>query len=83
LRALRDASGCAWIVRLNGTQLKPADYKEKPIDHPYNAFLGKPENYACFSCPAGTVGDGLNQLAITLDRGDPMPVEYLDLVLGA
>ena len=83
VRGLGDARGCGWNVRLNGTVLKPAEYVAKPIDHPYNAFLGKPEEYACFACPAGTARDGMNHLAISLERGGPLAVEYLDLVLEA
>jgi hypothetical protein len=80
LRALQDASGRAWTVSLNGTQLKAADYVAKPIDHPYDAFLGQPGEYACFSCPPGIARDGLNQIAVSIERGDPLTVAYLDLV---
>ena len=80
LRALRDASGCAWTVKLNGTQLDPTDYVAKPIDHPYNAFLGNAGEYACFSCPPGIARDGFNQITVSMDQGDPLTVSYLDLV---
>jgi hypothetical protein len=80
LRALRDASGCTWTVKLNGTQLEATDYVAKPIDHPYDAFLGQAGEYACFSCALGIARDGLNQIAVSMDRGDPLTVAYLDLV---
>jgi hypothetical protein len=83
LRTLADSSACAWTVRWNGVQLKPAAYVAKPIHHPYDAFLGRQENYACFTIPPGVVGDGGNQLSVVMDRGEPMRVEYLDLVLSA
>jgi hypothetical protein len=80
LRALQGASGRTWSVKLNGTQLEAADYVAKPIDHPYDAFLGQASEYACFSCPPGIARDGLNQVAVSMEQGDPLTVEYLDLV---
>jgi hypothetical protein len=82
LRCLRDASGSTWTVSLNGTKLQSTDYVAKPIENPYNAFLGQPGEYACFSCPPGIARDGHNELAVTMDHGDPLTVEYLDLVFS-
>jgi hypothetical protein len=82
LRGLRDASGSTWTVSLNGTKLQPSDYVAKPIENPYNAYLGQPSEYACFSCPPGIARDGHNELAVTMDHGDPLTVEYLDLVFS-
>jgi hypothetical protein len=69
-------------VSLNGTKLQPSDYVAKPIENPYNAYLGQPSEYACFSCPPGIARDGHNELAVTMDHGDPLTVEYLDLVFS-
>jgi hypothetical protein len=80
LRALRDVSGCTWTVKLNGTKLEAANYVAKPIDHPYDAFLGHPSDFACFYCPPGIARDGLNQITVSMDGGDPSTVGYLDLV---
>jgi hypothetical protein len=82
LRCLRDASGSTWTLSLNGTKLAPIDYVAKPIENPYNAYLGEPGEYACFSCPPGIARDGHNELAVTMDHGDPLTVEYLDLVFS-
>jgi hypothetical protein len=83
LRSLDRAAEGAWTVRLNGAPLKRVAHVAKPIEHPYNAFLGSPEEFACFACPSGCAGDGVNQLSITLDKGGRMRVVYLDLVLEA
>jgi hypothetical protein len=82
LRARDNAAACSWTIQINKEALIPADYIEKPINHPYDAGLGKPENYACFLCPPGIAGDGQNELSITMNKGNTMVVEYLDLVLG-
>ncbi len=79
LRSQLNAQGRAWSVSLNGTKLEPTEYVAKPIDNPYDAFLGEPGQFACFSCPAGIARDGLNELSITMDQGDPLTIEYLDL----
>lgn len=81
LRATQNAQGRNWNVILNGTKLEPAPYVAKPIDAPYDAYLGQPDQYACFSCPSGSIHDGRNELTIQME-GDPATVEYLDLVLG-
>jgi hypothetical protein len=79
LRSQQNAERRAWSVSLNGTNLEPTEYVAKPIDNPYDAYLGEPGQYACFSCPPGIARDGLNELSITMDHGDPLTVEYLDL----
>jgi hypothetical protein len=81
LRTLNDSSGCQWIVRVNGTVLERRPYVAKPIEHPYNAALGQPNEYACFRCPRKLVRDGMNEVAVTMEEGAPVTVEYLDLVL--
>jgi hypothetical protein len=77
----RNSSQCQWAAKLNGTALVPADFVRKPLDHPYEAGLGQPDQYACFTCPRTAVGDGPNRIALTLIDGDPVSVEYVDLVL--
>jgi hypothetical protein len=79
LRAAQNAEGRAWSVSLNGMELEATEYVAKPIENPYSAYLGQPDQYACFSCPPGIVRDGLNELKITMDHGDPLTIEYLDL----
>ena len=81
LRTLNDSAGCQWIVRVNGTALERRPYVAKPIEHPYNAALGQPNEYACFRCPRKLVRDGMNEVAVTMEEGAPVTVEYLDLVL--
>ncbi len=83
LRTVISAQGRTWRVSLNGMKLESTEYVAKPIDNPYNGYLGQPDQYACFLCPPDIVRDGLNDLTITMGRGDPIVVEYLDLVLGA
>jgi hypothetical protein len=81
LRTARDASDRRWGVTLNETELEPTHFVRKPLDHPYEAGLGKPSQYACFACPRAAVRDGPNRIAITCKDGGPATVEYLDLVL--
>jgi hypothetical protein len=76
-----DCSGCRWSVALNETPLTPTGFVRKPLDHPYEAGLGEPGQYACFTCPRSAVVDGRNTIRITLSQGGPATVQYLDLVL--
>ena len=81
LMTKEDSSKCRWTVKLNGAGLERTEFVSKPIDHPYEAGLGEPKQYACFACPRALVEDGLNRIAITLDHGGPVTVKYIDLVL--
>ena len=81
LMTKEDSSSRQWMVKVNGATLPHRDFIRKPLDHPYDAGLGAPENYVCFTCPPALVRDGLNRVAIVLENGKPATVQYLDLVL--
>jgi hypothetical protein len=68
-------------VELNGTALEPAAFIRKPIEHPYESFLGEPEQFACFHCPRLLVRAGENVVTVRLSRGGPAKLIYLDVVL--
>jgi hypothetical protein len=71
----------AWEVTVNGLPLAPSPFVRKPIDHPYEGYLGEPGEYACFACPRTAVREGTNAVQVTLKQGDPTKLIYLDLVL--
>ncbi len=81
LMTQKDSSACRWTVTLNGQKLTATKFVAKPLDHPYDAALGQPNQYACFTCPRALAKDGPNQLAIRLDEGGPALLQYLDIVL--
>jgi len=81
LRTTGDSSGCGWTVKVNETPLEPTEFVRKPLDHPYEAGLGEPNQYACFACPRAAVRDGVNRIAVTCAEGAPATIEYVDLVL--
>jgi len=81
LRTTDDSSGCRWTVKVNGSPLVPTAFVRKPLDHPYEAGLGEPSQYACFTCPRAAVRDGVNRIAITCEEGPPVTLEYVDVVL--
>lgn len=69
------------MVKVNGVTLEPTGYVAKPIDHPYDAGIAAPENYACFKCPRQVVQEGLNRIAVILEHGGPATVQSIDLAL--
>ena len=81
LMTAEDTSKCRWMVKVNGTTLDATDYIHKPLDHPYEAGMGQPNEYACFKCPRGLVRNGINKIALILEDGGPVTVRYLDLTL--
>ncbi|MBN2308859.1 MAG: hypothetical protein JXR94_07820 [Candidatus Hydrogenedentes bacterium] len=81
LFTLEPSSECRWRVSVNGVELAPTDFVMKPIDHPYDGGIGKPDQYACFACPRAAVQPGDNAIRIELEQGAPASIEYIDLVL--
>ena len=81
LMTIEDTSKCRWMVKVNGTTLAPTAYVDKPLAHPYESGMTEPGNYACFKCPRPLVRDGINKIALILENGRPMTVQYWDLVL--
>jgi len=77
----RSCAGKQWMAKMNGATLKPIPYVHKPLDHPYEAGLGDPNQYACFECPRSEIRDGINRIAIILERGARADIQYLDVVL--
>ncbi len=67
----------------HGTSLIRREFAAKPLAHPYDGGLGAPEQYACFTCPAALVMHGRNIIAVTLDGGPEITLQYVDLVLPA
>jgi len=76
-----DSMGCRWTVKVNGTELEKTQFVRKPLDHPYEAGLGRPNQYACFKCPRALAKAGPNRIQITLVEGASVTVRYVDLVL--
>ena len=83
LRLMADSpmTGRRWQVEINGVTLDPTGFVRKPIDHPYEGYLGEAEQYACFQCPRSAVRAGPNQIHVALTQGEPVKLIYIDLVL--
>ncbi len=81
LMAQAPMTGCHWKVAVNGVPLAGSPFKRKPIDHPYEGYLGEAGQYACFSCPRSAVRQGPNEVQVELTEGRAVMLIYLDLVL--
>jgi len=83
LRVMTDGDGTdlRWAIHVNGAALKSTGFVRKPLDHPYDAGMGEPAQYACSACPRSAVRNGLNEVTLRLDEGGPATVVYLDLTL--
>lgn len=66
---------------LNGTVLEATAFVNKPLDHPYEGYLGQPEEFACFTCPQAVIKDGTNTIYVTLQSGEKTKIIAIDLVL--
>lgn len=70
-------------IRLNGTVLSAAPFVAKPIDHPYEVWLGEPDEIVCFKVPRDLVRSGPNEIEFLLKTGIRVPLIWLDLTLPA
>ena len=80
-RSPEDISDRGLEGKLNGQPLKPAPFQPKPIDHPYDAWLGTPEEFACFHVPHALVKKGENEIEFLVTAGIRVKLRYLDLTL--
>ena len=81
VRTQEDGAVCDWTVTLNRQRLAPARFVLKPLVHPYDAALGDSSQYVAFRVPRACLRDGFNSFVVRLDRGGPVTVDYVDLVL--
>lgn len=65
-------------VRFNGVVLKRIPYVEKPLPHPYDAWLGRAEENQCFALPVDTAIRGVNSVEVTVKMGIRVRIIYLD-----
>jgi len=68
-----------WRATLNGQELAPTDDVSEPYPNPYPPMLGRPEELRAWLVPANLLRDGLNQIEVTLQSGDPAQLAFLDL----
>ena len=81
LRSEEDISDRAFRVSLNGAELKAVDYVDKPLPHPYAAYLGTRKEHACFACPRSVVKSGTNKVEVTVLKGIRVKLIFVDLTL--
>jgi hypothetical protein len=77
----RDRLAGTVTAAVNARPLAAAAFVAKPLPSDYDAWLGAEDEFACFSVPAGTLGDGANEIEIELADGAPAALIYLDLTL--
>ncbi|MCX7017284.1 MAG: hypothetical protein NTW86_32770, partial [Candidatus Sumerlaeota bacterium] len=81
LRAEGEIGDRNWRVSANGVELAPTAYVRKPLDHPYEGYLGEPGEHACFTCPRSAVRSGDNEIRVAFTQGETVKLIYLDLTL--
>lgn len=81
LMASRPDEGRAWRVLFNDSPLALVPFIEKPLDHPYDAGIGEPGQYACFALPRALVRAGDNRIDIQLQSGAATEIQHIDFVL--
>jgi len=81
VQATRPLGGSRWQAALNGTPLEPTDDVSEPYPNPYPVALGDPSHYRAWLVPAGLCRPGTNRIDLTMTRGKPVRLCYLDLAI--
>lgn len=74
--------GRKWRAAFNGTVLSAIGFVARPLDDPYGATVGEPDQYACFALPRAVVRDGRNEIELHLEEGPAANIQYIDFALG-
>lgn len=80
-RSNEDISDRVIEVTFNGTGIEVAPFDRKPIDHPYDVWLGEEEQFACFRVPREIVKSGENEIEFVLTGGIRVKLDFIDLTL--
>jgi hypothetical protein len=80
LRTLEE-SDRKWKVQCNGGELTRNALVARPLPHPYDANLEIGGAFACFRLPRRLVRKGPNDVTVEVADGQPVTVDYIDLVL--
>ena len=68
-----------WQATFNGTALTATFDVSEPFAVTYPSMLAKPEELRAWSVPATLLREGKNSLEVTLERGAPVSVVFVDL----
>jgi hypothetical protein len=70
-----------WSVKFNGESIESIAYVAEPLANPYRANLEIGGTFSCFGFSRDLVRTGTNQIEVTMRSGEPVTIDYLDLVL--
>ena len=67
---------------MNGIDLAASDDVAESYPNPYSSMLGKPDEMRAWQVPTTILRDGLNQLEVRVESGEPARIAYIDLAIG-
>jgi len=70
-----------WKATLNGAELAATQDVSEPYPNPYPLALGTPEDYRAFLVPASLLHDGINRIIVTMTRGAPVQLIFMDVAM--
>ncbi|MDQ3815006.1 MAG: hypothetical protein M3347_13770, partial [Armatimonadota bacterium] len=81
LQTLQPMGDSRFVVKLNDAVLTPTDDISEPYPHANPTLLGTPETLRAWLVPATLLGDGPNQLRVTLEAGASVQIAFLDMAV--
>lgn len=72
-----------WTAEINGVRLEETIDRSEPYPNPYPNLLGSLEEYRAWNVPAQLLRDGINDVKVTFEKGEPaFTIKYGDLALS-
>lgn len=81
IQARRELGESRWTATINGVELPESENRGEPYDAPYSPIFGTPEQYRAWKVPPEILHDGDNVVGVTLHRGEPAQIVFLDLAV--
>ena len=70
-----------WQARFNGVELAATDDVSEPCSNPYPIAQGEPADYRAWTVPVSLLRDGDNRLELTMTKGKPVRLCFIDLAV--
>ncbi|HSI61517.1 MAG TPA: hypothetical protein VLE43_00325 [Candidatus Saccharimonadia bacterium] len=70
-----------WKALINGTELAANRDVSEPFTNPYPPMLGQPSQTRAWTVPANLRVDGMNKVEFTMETGEAVEIDYLDLAM--
>jgi len=82
LQTQEPSADCRFAVTVNGRPVQPTECQLKPFGERYDGGIGELDQYHGYTVPRSILKDGGNEIAVTLEAGPEVRLQYLEVTLA-